>query len=212
MVVERETAIVGFQGALSDSRQICQASAHCPTSHHRGFSPEKRGCGKRPRFLKRAQKSRTASPNHRFVIALHSPEEVFETGLVGCPPEKSAAKCIGAIEHATFSGPPLIGKVAELRLFRAIFKAIRTDFSALQTAWRRGRDSNPRYGFGNPAIALAQDRFVCCGMMGDSLPGGCGPRIYDPALSDTYLSLGKRTSLHGDSAYLYTSRRPAPRP
>jgi hypothetical protein len=98
-------------------------------------------------FLKLARQSRTASPNHRFVIALHSPEEVFETGLVGCPPEKSAAKCTGAIEHATFSVPPLIGKVEELRLFRAISRAIRTDFSALRTAWRRGRDSNPPVRF-----------------------------------------------------------------
>jgi hypothetical protein len=32
------------------------------------------------------------SPDHRFVIALHSPHGVFETGLPICPPEKRAAK------------------------------------------------------------------------------------------------------------------------
>jgi hypothetical protein len=31
------------------------------------------------------------SPHHRFVIAFHSPEAVFETGLFGCPSEKKAA-------------------------------------------------------------------------------------------------------------------------
>ena len=28
------------------------------------------------------------SPHHRFVIALHSPDKVAETGLRRCPPEK----------------------------------------------------------------------------------------------------------------------------
>jgi hypothetical protein len=42
---------------------------------------------------------------HRFVIALHSPDGVFETGLLGCPPEKKAAKLAGEIEQDTFSGP-----------------------------------------------------------------------------------------------------------
>ena len=30
---------------------------------------------------------------------------VFETGLLGCPPEKKAAKLAGEIEQDTFSGP-----------------------------------------------------------------------------------------------------------
>jgi hypothetical protein len=42
---------------------------------------------------------------HRFVIALHSPDGVFETGLLGCPPEKMAAKLACSIEQDTFSGP-----------------------------------------------------------------------------------------------------------
>jgi hypothetical protein len=35
---------------------------------------------------------KTLSPHHRFVTAFHSPHEVAETGLRGCPPEKKAAK------------------------------------------------------------------------------------------------------------------------
>ena len=37
-------------------------------------------------------------------------------------------------------------RVAELRPFPAISGATQADFSALKTAWRRGMDSNPRYG------------------------------------------------------------------
>src|SRR5258708_33312232 len=34
------------------------------------------------------------SPHHRFVIALHSPGGVAETGLRVCPPEKNAGKLV----------------------------------------------------------------------------------------------------------------------
>jgi hypothetical protein len=34
-----------------------------------------------------------------------------------------------------------------MRQFPAISRAIQADFSALQTVWRRGRHSNPRYRF-----------------------------------------------------------------
>jgi hypothetical protein len=40
-----------------------------------------------------------------FVIALHSPDRVVETGLLVCPPEKKAAKLAGSNEQDTFSGP-----------------------------------------------------------------------------------------------------------
>ena len=42
----------------------------------------------------------------------------------------------------------LKAKSEELRLFPAIFRATQPNFSAVQTAWRRERDSNPRYPFG----------------------------------------------------------------
>jgi hypothetical protein len=39
-----------------------------------------------------ADKVKLLSLYHRFVIALHSRDGVFETGLLGCLPEKKAAK------------------------------------------------------------------------------------------------------------------------
>jgi hypothetical protein len=44
------------------------------------------------------------SPHHRFVIALHSPGGVAETGLRVCPPEKNARKLARDVRRATFSG------------------------------------------------------------------------------------------------------------
>src|ERR1035441_6395898 len=52
------------------------------------------------------------------------------------------------VRHFLQSGLKAI--IAESRLFPAIFRAIQADFSALQTAWRREKDSNPRYGFSEP--------------------------------------------------------------
>jgi hypothetical protein len=39
-----------------------------------------------------ADKVKPLSLYHRFVIALHSRDGVVETGPLGCPPEKRAAK------------------------------------------------------------------------------------------------------------------------
>ena len=50
-------------------------------------------------------KSRPLSPSHRFVIAMHSPVGVIETGLLICPSEKTAAKPGSSVEQDTFSGP-----------------------------------------------------------------------------------------------------------
>jgi hypothetical protein len=44
------------------------------------------------------------SPHHRFVIALHSPGGVAETGLRVCPPEKNARKLARDVRRAIFSG------------------------------------------------------------------------------------------------------------
>ena len=55
----------------------------------------------------RASNVKLPSPHHRFLIALHSPDGVAETGLLGCAPEKKAAKLDYSIEHKPFSGPVL---------------------------------------------------------------------------------------------------------
>src|SRR5438105_14951872 len=43
----------------------------------------------------RADKVKSLSPHHRFVIALHSPDAVVETGLSLCPAQKNARKLAG---------------------------------------------------------------------------------------------------------------------
>jgi hypothetical protein len=85
------------------------------------------------------------SPPHRFAIALRSPDVVVETGLPMGPSEKKSHKSRlrGNAEHFLRSG--LRAKSAELLPFLAIFRGIQSNFSASQTAWRSGKDSNPRY-------------------------------------------------------------------
>ena len=85
------------------------------------------------------------SPDHRFVIALHSPRGVFETGPPRCLPERMAAKLGRERQPSHFLWSGFRAKGAKLRPFLAAFGKIQADFSALQTVWRRGRDSNPRY-------------------------------------------------------------------
>ncbi len=60
-----------------------------------------------------------------------------EKGSKACPRRK--------VGHFLQSG--LREQFAKLRPFRAIFQGLQPVFSATQTAWRRERDSNPRYGF-----------------------------------------------------------------
>ena len=65
----------------------------------------KRDFAVEPRQAPGADKVKLLSLYHRFVITLHSPDGVFETGLLGCPPEKKAAKLAGSNEQDSFSGP-----------------------------------------------------------------------------------------------------------
>jgi hypothetical protein len=51
------------------------------------------------------RKVKSLSPNHRFVIALHSPDGVVETGLLVCPAEKKAVKLDCGVRWDTFAGP-----------------------------------------------------------------------------------------------------------
>jgi hypothetical protein len=48
---------------------------------------------------------KSLSPYRRFVIALHSPDVVVETGLLMCLPEKTALKLACQVQRDTFSGP-----------------------------------------------------------------------------------------------------------
>src|ERR1035437_2810360 len=86
----------------------------------------------------RANKVKSLSPNHRSVIALHSPSDVVETGLRVCPSEKKARK-LACDAQVLRSG--LRARVAELRQFQAIFRGMQPSFSATRAVWRRGLNS-----------------------------------------------------------------------
>jgi hypothetical protein len=55
------------------------------------------------------------SPHHRFVIVMHSPGCVRETGLLVCPPEKKARKPACSIGQDTFLRSGLKARIEELR-------------------------------------------------------------------------------------------------
>ena len=99
------------------------------------------------------QKSRMLSPNHRFLIAMHSLDGVVETRLPVRRPENVSVRALSSVLSDTFSRPVRERKRAKLRRFRAISRVMRQDFSALQTVWRSERDSNSQYLFFERASA-----------------------------------------------------------
>jgi hypothetical protein len=78
---------VCFAGAIRLDRQVSASFHH--------FNCNASGSGK----------VKSASLNHQFVIAMHSPSGVVETGLLLCPSGIKAAKPANSFEQATFSGP-----------------------------------------------------------------------------------------------------------
>jgi hypothetical protein len=50
-----------------------------------------------------ADEVKSLSPHHRFLVALHSPNGVLETGLRVCPSEKKVAKLAYNLQQDTFS-------------------------------------------------------------------------------------------------------------
>jgi hypothetical protein len=55
------------------------------------------------RGLQRADKSQLTMPKSRFLIALHSPNALLETGLRICPPEKRRNEVPFAAEQSVLS-------------------------------------------------------------------------------------------------------------
>jgi hypothetical protein len=104
-------------------------------------------------MLPRQEKSSPLSPHHRFVIAFRSPKGIVETGLLTCPSERMAAKPCPRHRVSHFLQSGFRASIAKFRRFPAFLRGIQSDFSALQTVWRRGRDSNLRYSF----VALSLD-------------------------------------------------------
>jgi len=97
------------------------------------------------RFSKVLAKVNSRWPTRRSLIALHSPNARIETGLRLCPPEKSQDRGPFATDQSVFCSPVSLGIIAKYGHFPGISDEEEPIFSAVQTAWRRGRDSNPRY-------------------------------------------------------------------
>ena len=83
-------------------------------------------------------------PNPRPVIALHSPNAHLETGLRTCF-QRKAGTVAPSLLGSQFSPVRFVDETLRntgmLRVFRG---KGRSNFSAVQTAWRRERDSNLR--------------------------------------------------------------------
>ena len=89
----------------------------------------------------------------RFLVVFHSPTGNAETGPLACRSEKTGRvrRCNANTTDFLCSGS--IMETSELAEISRDFRGKPADFSALQTAWRRGRDSNLRYSF----VALSLD-------------------------------------------------------
>ena len=79
------------------------------------------------------------------MIALHSPNALLETGLRMCLPEKSRDRTASDAEQSVLRSPVCLGIIAKYRHYLRISAQSERNFSAVQTAWRSGKDSNPRY-------------------------------------------------------------------
>jgi hypothetical protein len=86
-------------------------------------------------------------PNPQLLIALHSPNAPLETGLCMCLPEISQDNTAFDAEQSVLRSPVCLRIIAKYGHCSRISAHIQQSFSALQTAWRRERDSNPRYPF-----------------------------------------------------------------
>ena len=88
----------------------------------RRLGTDKRPCGKRRTAFPRFNQVKSLSPHHRFVIALHSPVKVTETGLRMCRPEKG--RPIDAIRS---------------RAVRSLQSALRTKYYEIRASLRISR-------------------------------------------------------------------------
>ena len=91
---------------------------------------------------------KSLSPNHRLVIALHSPGGVVETGLPMCPPEKKARKLAWGSEAGHFLQSGLSATSEELRAISCDFQIYAAEFLCTPDCVAEEKDSNPRYPFG----------------------------------------------------------------
>ncbi len=86
-------------------------------------------------------------PNPKLVIALHSPKALLGAGLRVCLPEKARKVTAFGAAQSVLSGPVCLGTIAKYGYYSSILPRSGRNFSAVQTAWRRERDSNPPVRF-----------------------------------------------------------------
>jgi hypothetical protein len=102
-----------------------------------------------------ADKVNSLGSNPRLVIALHSPNALLETGLRICLPEKSRDSTAFSAEQSVLRSPVCLGIIAKYGHYLRISEQGERNFSAVQTAWRRGLDSNPRYSFAELSLDIS---------------------------------------------------------
>jgi len=97
-------------------------------------------------------------PNSQLVIALHSPNPPSKPDCASVLRRK-AGKTMPDVPTSPFSAVRFVEEESrKMGIFRVFGGKERRNFSALQTAWRREGDSNPRYGF----ATLSLDISVSC--------------------------------------------------
>src|ERR1035441_6485546 len=120
------------------------------------------------------------SQKDRFLIALHSPDGSRETGLPVSPPERRSAKLAFWVQQDTFSESGLSAKHAELRGFSAIFREKSQGFSAVETCWRRERDSLSKTLLSRRNLLISKhSRNAQYSKLGESLHAHCTRRGRD---------------------------------
>ena len=91
-------------------------------------------------------------PNPELVIALHSPSALLETGLHLCPTEKDLDIASFDPKQSVLCSPVCLRLIAKYGHHSRISQKCGRTFSALQTAWRRGRDSLHALYYQRPAL------------------------------------------------------------
>ncbi len=87
----------------------------------------------------------------RFAFAYSDPANRTAELPSGERPAKLGNRAV----HVPFFGPVWSRKFAKWRPFSAFSREDAEWFSAVQTAWRRERDSNPRSGFGTLSLEVS---------------------------------------------------------
>src|SRR5258706_9533313 len=85
------------------------------------------------------------SPNLRFMIAGHSPQGFLESRTVHCGSREKPGNRGPTCRTVRSLQSGLSGKIAKYGHYSRISAESEWNFSAVQTAWRSGKNSNPRY-------------------------------------------------------------------